>query len=126
MLGARRTDVVARSGALRGGGVGEPRADPFARGLHLEAPPGLGVDQRDQPDRGELELARVDDLDREHVVARRQHAERARPVVACEEVGDHHDQSAAPRDAYGATAARRQGRRRGAVPLRVEAPIRYG
>ena len=40
-----------------------------ARGLHLDAAPGLGVDEGEEPDGRQLELARVEHLDREHLVA---------------------------------------------------------
>src|SRR6266545_2737347 len=73
-----------------------------AAGRHLTAAAGLGVDQGEHAHVGQLQLARVQDLDRQHLVARCQAPQRPLPgrrvgvVHAVEEIGDHHHQAAAP------------------------------
>ena len=57
----------------------EPPPQLRARRVGLEPLPGLGIDERQMPGVGQLALTRVDDLDREHVVALR---ERRRARVA--------------------------------------------
>ena len=56
--------------ALVGGGLGEPVAEAARRRVDADLAAGLGVDERELADVGQLVLARVADLDREHRVAR--------------------------------------------------------
>ena len=92
---------------------GDERA-PFLRGRRGEAlaqtavarvdaqlPPRLGIDEAQLADVGELLLARIADLDREHRVAPRQPQERRAPVGRAAEVRDDDDQRALPSDAVG-------------------------
>ena len=93
-------------GALARRRLGEAGADLLARGLHLDPAAGFGVDERDEPDRRELDLARVEDLDREHVVADRQRPQGRLPLGVGQEVGDDDDETAAARRAAPPCAAR--------------------
>src|SRR4051812_33733349 len=69
VFGTGRTDAVGNSGALFGGGGGVTLTKLGVGRLHLAHVTGFGVDEVQQSDIGELELARIDDLDGEHVVA---------------------------------------------------------
>ena len=103
---------------------------------HLALAPGLRVGEHDRADVGQLQLARVEHLDGEQLVARRQRAQRALPVGLAEEVGDDHGQAAPPRRAAqlldrggevaaGAARARAAPARPGAA-ARARAPGRRG
>ena len=99
-----------RSARARAGATCRPRRARPSRGRPRRA-----------PDRRELGLARVADLDGEHGVAGAQRAERARPVVLVAEVGDDDDEARLARDAARRGPARRparaaRGRRRRATP----------
>ena len=90
-------DPVAVGAQLQVPGAGVPqrgrrsaRAAPAPRrrsrcrtlavgGLHLELTSGLGVDEGDQPGRGQLQLARVEHLDAEQLVPVGERAQRAFP-----------------------------------------------
>ena len=67
----------------------------WRRGLDVALPPGLGVDDGEDPDRRELELARVGDVHGDDLVVQDEGAQRLRPVVVAEEVGDDDDLAAA-------------------------------
>ena len=56
--------------------------------------PGLGVLDQDQPEVGQVELHRVDDADRDHLVPVGQPGQRRLPVDVADEVGDDEDQAA--------------------------------
>ena len=73
MVGARAADGGADGGPLLGRRLGESLAQALAVGVDLTDPPGLGVDQRERSHCREFELARVEDLDAQDLVA---HGER--------------------------------------------------
>ena len=107
--------------ALLGGGVRVPLAQGRVAGPHLAVPAALRVDERDQPDVRQFQLARVGHLDREHLVPYRQAAQRRGPrrrrgvrVVGqfVEEVGDDHHEPAPGGDALEAVQPVDQARRR--------------
>jgi len=74
--------------ALPCGRLRVPRPQLAAPGLHLAPPTGLGIDEREHADRRQLELARVDHLDRKDLVASAEAAQRPLPARLGEEVGD--------------------------------------
>ena len=90
----RAAAICARCAAAP---VGEPRPELGVAGRHLQRLPGLGVDDGQQADVGQLQLPRVEDLDRQQLVPGRQRAQRALPVAVAEEVRHDDDQAAAPR-----------------------------
>ena len=107
-LQVRRAGVPQPGGdapALLGRGRGVPLAQPRRPSLHLELTSGLRVDERDQSGGRQLELARIEDLDAEQLVAPGQRPQRPLPrgvgvgAGRVEEVGDHGDQAAAARRA---------------------------
>ncbi len=80
--------------ALLAGSVGVAGAQLGAAGVDLAQPAGLGIDQGQRADIGQFELARVDELDDEHVVAHRDASEVALPTLGCQQIA-HHDREAA-------------------------------
>jgi hypothetical protein len=77
-------------------------AQPPVGRLDLMSAAGLGVDERDEPDVGQLGLPRVGDLDGDDVVAAREAAQRCCPRRCCsllgaggQEVRHHHPQPGA-------------------------------
>src|SRR5688572_20570694 len=78
------TGVAERSGdagALRSRGVGVAAAQALVRRLDLQTRTGLGVDEVEHAYVGQLELAWIDHLDAEHLVAGRHRPQRAGPTV---------------------------------------------
>ena len=90
-----RRSAAAISSRCAAAPCGEPGAELGVPGRHLQRLPALRVDDGQQPDVGQLQLARVDHLDGQQVVPGRQPAQRALPVAVAEEVGDDDDQAAA-------------------------------
>src|SRR6185436_335407 len=72
----------------------EALAEPSARRVDAELPAGLGVDEPQLADVGELLLARVADLDRDRRMAAGDAKQRPVPVVRPPEVGDDDDERA--------------------------------
>src|SRR5206468_1758355 len=103
--GASRLAWVRRSRAGRGwrsarrsDDGGEALADPSVRALHLDPPAGFRINEGEETDRRELRVPWVGDVAHHDVVARREHPECPGPVVAIEEIGDDHHETATPRD----------------------------
>ncbi len=63
-------------------------------GVHLELATGLGIDDTQCAHGGQLELARVDDLDDDHVVPARQGFQRRAPAGGPDEVRDDDHETA--------------------------------
>ena len=100
-VATRREDDVRRTcgreiesdlPALLDGGLGEPGAQARIAGIDAEARARLRVAEPDLAHVDELVLARVADLDREHVVAGGEVDERRAPVTRPAEVGDDGDE----------------------------------
>src|SRR5690349_5954300 len=72
--------------ALGGGSLGEPLTDLAPARVDVDLPARLRVDQPQVARGHELLLARIDDLDRHHAVARPQGLQRALPVALAAEV----------------------------------------
>ena len=123
MVGAGAAQRGPHLVALGRGGLREPGADaPLAR-VDVDLAAGLGIDQPQVAGRHELLLARVDDLHRQHAVARAQLLERPLPVALAAEVGHDHDQAALAADGGGTGQRRAQRRRAGALGLDVAAQL---
>ena len=97
-----RAQVARELGALLGRAGGEALADLAAVRVDAQLAPGLGVDEPQVADRGQLLLARVAHLERDHVMAVQQPQQRLAPVARAAEVGDDDDQPARARQAPGA------------------------
>ena len=98
-----------------GGGLRVGLADPGEPVSTYAATTRLGVDDGEQADVGQLQLARVDDLDCEDLVAAGE-ARSGAPIPRSQEVGHHHDHARGgwPTDAgreHGAGPRRRRPRR---------------
>lgn len=78
--------------------LGEALPDTPARGVDLDPAAALGIDQRQAPERRDLALTRIADLDREHRVMGSQRAERAQPSLLIAEVRDHGDETGLARE----------------------------
>ena len=97
MADAERRELVRDLGALRRGRRLEPLAQPRARGVDAELPPGLGIDEAELAHVRQRLLARVADLDGEHVMAAGELEQRQAPVARPAKVGDDGDERALPR-----------------------------
>ena len=84
-----------------GGGDGEPLAQLAVARVDAQLPSALGIDEPQLADVGELLLARIAHLDREHGVPAGEAQERRPPVERPAKVGDDDDQRALARDAVG-------------------------
>ena len=82
-----------RSPLLLGGGR-EAAAQHRARGVHAQLAAGLGIDEPQLARVGELLLARVADLDADHLVPAGDLEQRAAPVTVAAEVRDDDDERA--------------------------------
>ncbi len=87
-----------------------PLAQLAVAGVDLGRGTGLGVGEHEGADIGERQLAGVDDLDGQDVVAHGEPAQPVGPGVLVEEVGDDDDHAAAPGDGPDVLEARRRGR----------------
>ena len=96
-----------RPPGLRGLGVAD--AQGGVTGVDDPPAPGLGVGHGQRADVGQVQLARVDHLDGDDVVAAGEGPQRVVPAVGHEEVGHHDDEAAAA----GVPAQRGRARRRG-------------
>ena len=74
----------------------EPGAQQRVAGVDDELLPGLGVLDDDQAGVGQFVVGGVDDAQGDDLVARHQAQQRPLPVAVADEVGDDHDQGAAP------------------------------
>ena len=93
---ARRARAIAPR--CSAGGLGVPAAQLGVGGLHLVQLTGLRVGEGEHADVRQLQLARVDDLDGQHVVPHAELAQRAGPAVdRRQEVGDDHGHPAPAR-----------------------------
>ena len=79
VLGRRRAELLAQQGGR----------------VHLALPARLRVGQHDGAHLGQVDVARVEDLDGEQLVPGGQRTQRPLPVDVAEEVGDHHGEPAA-------------------------------
>ena len=123
MVGAGAAQRGPHLVALGGGRLREPGADaPLAR-IDVDLAARLRVDQPQVAGRHELLLARVDDLHRQHAVARAQLLQRRLPVALAAEVGHDHDQAALAADGGGAGQRRAERRRAGALGLDLAAQL---
>src|SRR5581483_5835600 len=95
----QRASELAPLGLRR---LGVARAQPCATRVDANVASGLGVDQPQLADVGELLLARVTDLDCDHLVTSGQLKQRLAPVAWAAEVRDEDDQRALPRQRTGA------------------------
>jgi len=77
---------------LRGGGRREPLPQLAAPRVDAQLASGLRIDEPQEPDVGELLLARVADLDGDDVVPSGEVEQRAPPVPRATEVRDDHDE----------------------------------
>ena len=87
-----------------------------AAGVDSDLPPGLRVDEPQVAHVGQLLLARIADLDRQHLVATHHFEQRLAPVERSAEVGDDRNDPALSRDRTGA-AKRRAERGRSELQL---------
>ena len=88
--------------ALLRGARGEPLADLAPARVDAQLASGLGVDEPQVADGGQLLLARVAHLERDHVMAVQQAQQRLAPVARPAEVRHDHDQAARAGQAPGA------------------------
>src|SRR4051794_21005590 len=72
--------------SLLGGRGGELRAHALARGVPLQLPAGLGIDEPQLTELRQLLLARIANLDRHDVMAAAEHEQRTPPVARAAEV----------------------------------------
>ncbi len=86
----------------------QPGAQQRVAGVDDELLPGLGVLDDDQADVGQLVVGGVHDAQRDDLVAGRQAQQRPPPVAVADEVGDDHDQGAAPGHLGGRVEHRRE------------------
>ena len=92
---ARRIPAARRASRSSTPGA-EPGAQQRVAGVDDELLPGLGVFDDDEADVGQLVIGGVDDAQGDDLVARHQAQQRPSPVAVADEVGDDHDQGAAP------------------------------
>ena len=78
-------------------GDGEALAETTAARVDAELPSGLGIDEPEEPDVGQLLLARIADLDGDDVVVPRELEQRPPPLAVAAKVGDDHDERALSR-----------------------------
>ena len=90
---------VGVHGVARDRGVRVPLAKCLRAGADIALSTGLGVDDTEDPDVRQLELARVGDVHGHDLVAKCQEPQFPLPPVAVEEVGDDDDLAAAFRGA---------------------------
>ena len=90
----------AHAGGQAGVALLDTRAEPGAQqrvaGIDDELLPGLDVFDDDQADVGQLVIGDVEHAQRDDLVTRHQAQQRPPPVAGADEVGDDHDQGAAP------------------------------
>ena len=94
MADAERRQLLRDLLPLRGRRRREALAQLRVRGVDAELAAGLGIDEPELADVRQRLLARVADLDREHVVAARELEQRRAPVARAAEVGDDGDERA--------------------------------
>ena len=94
---AQAPELAGDLGALGGGRRGEPLAQAARRRVDADLAAGLGIDERQLADVGQIALAGVVDLDGEDLVARGDGGQRSEPVARAAEVRDEHDEPAARR-----------------------------
>ena len=111
MTDAEPAQLVRDVLAVADGGLGEPGPEPRGGGVDPDLAPGLGVDEREVADVGQLVLAGIADLHDEHRVALGDGAQLREPVDGPAEVGDE-DDLATRRRAAGDEAQCRLGRAR--------------
>ena len=92
---ARRIPAARRASRPSTPGA-EPGAKQRVAGVDDELLPGLGVFDDDQADVGQLVIGGVDDAQGDDLVPWHQAQQRPPPVAVADEVGDDHDQGAAP------------------------------
>ena len=112
-----RRSAAATSSRSSAAARGEALADPAPAGVDLELAAGLRVDEPEVAHRGQLELARVADLDRHDAVAPAQRAQRALPVALAAEVRHHDHEPAGARERRGVAHGAAQRGGPGAVGL---------
>ena len=122
MVGAGGAQPGPDRGALLGRRARETVAHAPAARVDVHLPAGLRIDEPEVAGGHELLLARVDDLDRHHAMARAQRAQRAFPVALAAEVGHDHDQPALAHQ-RGRAAERAAQRRRPRALLAVPAQL---
>lgn len=88
-------------GTLRRSCGREALSEPSAPGVHVEQPPGLGIDEPERSDVRQLLLTLVADLERDDVVTSRELEQRPSPVPWASEVGDEHDEAPLARERPG-------------------------
>ena len=91
---AERGQLASDLGALGGRGGGEALAQPGAGRVDAQLASGLGIDEPELAHVRQRLLARIADLDREHVVAAGELEQRRPPVARAAEVGDDGDERA--------------------------------
>ena len=91
---------------------------PTAR-VDSKLPPGLGVDEIEEPDVRQLLLARVSDLDRDHVMVPGELQERSAPLLRAAEIRDDDHQRTLPGERAGSEQRTVEGARAGAVRRRL-------
>ena len=94
MRGVGGGEIVRDTAPLAGGRLREPRPKACIAGVDAEPRPCLRIGEPHLTDVDELLLARIADLDREHVVARGEVDELLLPVARAAEVGDDGDERA--------------------------------
>ena len=90
-------ELACDLGALGGGGGLEALAQLRARSVDAELPTGLGIDEAELAHVRQRLLARVADLDREHVMPAGELEQRQAPVARAAKVRDDGDERALPR-----------------------------
>src|SRR6186713_3259118 len=80
--------------SLARGGRLEPVTKPRRRGIDPDLAAGLGIDEGQLADVGQVAFARIGDLDAEDLVSRCDGGQRPDPVSWSAEVGDHDDKPA--------------------------------
>ena len=122
---ADRRELRAHLGALGRRRGGEALAQAAVARVDAELAAGLRIDEPELADVRQLLLARVADLDRDHVVTAGELEQRPAPVARPAEVGDDDDERALARErARRARAPRRARSRRARVRLRLAAECR--
>ncbi len=97
------------------GGCRKAAAQPGAARVDAQLPSGLGIDEPESAGIRQLLLARVADLDRDHVVATRELEQRPAPVARATEIRHEQDHRALSRERARAAKRRTQGGRADAV-----------